>query len=106
MWVCDEKRGAHVGRRAMEMKIQRRRKMRRPKRRCLDRERIYIKEKALSADKCTIVLYGGVDPMCHRISTPHNSGNKMKRNEEVEGHRKQQANSNSCLDTFLYVVVQ
>ena len=40
----------YVGRRAMEIKVQGRRKRRRPKRRWLDRVRDDIKEKGLSAD--------------------------------------------------------
>ena len=31
--------------------------------------------------KCTTVLHGGV---CHRTSTPHKSGDKMKRNLLVD----------------------
>ena len=46
VWACDEKRGVHyVGRRAMEMKVQRRGKIGRPKRRWLGRVWDDIKEK-------------------------------------------------------------
>ena len=41
----------YVGRRAMEMKVQGRRKIGRPKRRWFDRVRDDIKEKGLSADE-------------------------------------------------------
>ena len=41
----------YVGRRAMEMKVQRRRKRGRPNRRWLDKVNYDIKEKGLSADK-------------------------------------------------------
>ena len=41
----------YVGRRAMEMKVQGRRKRGRPKRRCLDKANGDIKEKGLSADE-------------------------------------------------------
>ena len=58
----------YVGRRAMEKKVQGRRKRGRHKRRWLDKAKDDIKEKGLSAD-------GGV---CHRTSTPHKSGSKMK----------------------------
>ena len=56
----------YVGRRAMDMKVQRRRKRGRPERRRLDKGMM----------KSTTMLRGGV---CHRTSTPHKSGNKMKR---------------------------
>ena len=67
----------YVGRRAMEMKVQGRRKRGRPKRRWLDKVKDDIKEKGLSADHVydTTVLHGGV---CHHTSTPHKSGIKMK----------------------------
>ena len=41
----------YVGRRAMEMKVQGRRKRGRPKRICLDKVKDAIKEKGLSADE-------------------------------------------------------
>ena len=50
VWVCGEKRGHYVGRRAMEMKVQGRRKRGRPMRRWLDKVKDDIKEKGLSAD--------------------------------------------------------
>ena len=56
------------------MKVQGRRKRGRPKRRWLDKVKDAIKEKGLLADD-EYVLHGGV---CHRTSTPHKSGNKMK----------------------------
>ena len=31
--------------------------------------------------KCTTVLHGGV---CHRTSTPHKSGNKMKERQKIQ----------------------
>ena len=45
-----------IGRMAMEMKVQGRRKRRRPKRRWLDRVRGDIKEKGLSGRECTTEL--------------------------------------------------
>ena len=52
--ACDAKRGTlrrpYVGRRAMVMKVQGRRKRGRPKRRWLDKVKDDIKEKGLSAD--------------------------------------------------------
>ena len=45
-------------------------------RKWLDRARDDIKEKGLSGRKCMTVLHGGV---CHRTSTPHKSGNMIKR---------------------------
>ena len=47
----------------------------------MDKVKDDIKDKGLSADDvyalmmCTPVLHGGI---CHRTSTPHKSGNKMK----------------------------
>ena len=38
-----------------------------------------IKEKGLSADDVYDQLHGGV---CHRTSTPHKSGNKMKKKKK------------------------
>ena len=52
------------------MKVQGRRKRGRPKIRGLGKVKNDIKEKRLST-----VLHGGV---CHRTSTPHKSGNKIK----------------------------
>ena len=52
VWACAEKRERHyVGRRAMVMKVQERRKRGRPKRRCLDKVKDDIKEKGLSAQE-------------------------------------------------------
>ena len=48
VWACDAKRGTLVGRRAMVMKVQR--KKGRPKRRWLDKDKDDIKEKGMSAD--------------------------------------------------------
>ena len=49
VWAYDEKRGTlYVGRRAMAMKVQGRRKRGRPKRRWLDNVNDDIKEKGLS----------------------------------------------------------
>ena len=59
----------YVGRMAMVMKVQGRRKRGRPKRRWMDKVKDDIKEKGLTE------LHGGV---CHRTSTPHKSGIKMK----------------------------
>ena len=67
----------YVGRRAMEMTVQWRRKRGRPKRRRLDRVRDDIKEQGLS------MLHGGG---CHRTSTPHKNGNKMKRQQFCRKH--------------------
>ena len=49
--ACDEKRGEYVGRRAVEMKVQRRSKRGRPKRMWLGGVRNDIKEKGLSAEE-------------------------------------------------------
>ena len=65
----------YVGRRAMVMKVQGRRKIGRPKRRWLDKVKDDIKEKGLSADVVYDRVHGDV---CHRTSTPYKSGNKMK----------------------------
>ena len=56
-----------VGRRAMEMKVQWRRKRGRPKRRWLDKVKDDIKERDCRLIMCTTVLHGGV---CHHTSTP------------------------------------
>ena len=69
----------YIGRRTMAMEVQERRKRGRPKRRLLDRVRGDIKEKGLSRRKCTMELYEGV---YHETSTPHKSGNNMKRMKE------------------------
>ena len=76
VWTCDEKRGT-LCRRVMQ--VQRRRKRGRPKRRWLEKVKDDIKEKGLSGRKCTTVLHGGV---CHRTSTTHKSGNKMKKKKK------------------------
>ena len=55
------------------MTVQGRRKRGRPKRIWLDKVKDDIKDCRLM--KCTTVLHGGV---CHRTSTAHKSGNKMK----------------------------
>ena len=65
----------YVGRRAMVMKVQGRSKRGRPKRRWLNRGRDDIKEKG----ECTTLVHGGV---CHRASTTHKRGNKMKKKKE------------------------
>ena len=64
-----------VGRRAMVMKVQGRRKRGRPKRRWLDKVKEDIKGRDCRLMLCTTELHGGV---CHRTSTPHKSGNKVK----------------------------
>ena len=63
------------------MKVQGRRKRGRPKRRWLDKVKDDIKEKGLSADDVYDQLHGGV---CHRTSTPHKSGNKMKEKKKIQ----------------------
>ena len=50
VWACDAKREHYVGRRAMVMEVQGRRKRGRPKKRLLDKVKDDIKEKGLSAD--------------------------------------------------------
>ena len=65
----------YVGRRAMVIKEHGRRKRGIPKRRWLDKERMISKRRDCRLTMCTTVLHGGV---CHRTSTPHKSGNKMK----------------------------
>ena len=57
------------------MKVQGSRKRGRPKRRSLHRVKDNIKDNC-PGRKCTAMLNGGV---CHRTSTPHKSGNNMKR---------------------------
>ena len=57
------------------MEEQGRRKSGRPKRRWLDNVKDDIKERDCRLMMCTTVLHGGV---CHRTSTPHKSGIKMK----------------------------
>ena len=71
------------------MKVQGRRKRRRPKRRWLDRVRDDIKEKRLSGGggvggEYTTVLHGRA---CHRTPTPHKSRNTMKRRRKKEKKR-------------------
>ena len=68
--------GQFVGRRSMVMKVQGRRKRRRPKRRWLDKVEDDIKENGLSADD----VYDRATwmRMPSYIATPHKSGNKMK----------------------------
>ena len=51
----------------------------------MDKVQDDINEKGLSADEVyTTVLYGGV---CHRTSTPHKSGNKMKVKNKCVDHQ-------------------
>ena len=57
------------------MKVQGRRKRRRPKRRWLDKVKDDIKEKGLSADE---VYARARRRLCYRTSTPQKSGNNMK----------------------------
>ena len=59
----------YVGRMAMVMKVQGRRKRGRPKRRWLDKVKEILKRRDCRLMMCTTVLHGGV---CH------NSGNKME----------------------------
>ena len=66
----------YVGRRAMEMRVQRTRKRGRPKRRWFDKVKDDIKEKGLSADE--VYDRDTWRAVCHRTSTPHKSGNKIK----------------------------
>ena len=73
----------YVGRRAMVMKVQVRRKRARPKRSWLDKVKDDIKEKGCRLMMCTTVLHGGV---CHRTSTPHKIGNKMKEKKKIISH--------------------
>ena len=71
----------YVGRRAMVMKVQGRRKRGRPKRRWLDKVKDDIKEKDCRLMMCMTELHGGV---CHRTSTPHKSWNKMKEKKMLQ----------------------
>ena len=66
----------YVGRRAMEMIIQRRRKRGRPKRTGLG---MIPKRRDCQRRKCTTVLRGGI---CHRTSTPHKNWTKIKRKKK------------------------
>ena len=63
------------------MKVQGRRKRGRPKRRWLDKVKDDIKEKRLSADDVyDRATWRRMSPfIVHRTSTPHKSGNKMKK---------------------------
>ena len=80
VWACDDKRGTLRGKEAMVMQVQGRRKRGRPKRRWLVKVKDDIKEKGLCRlMMCTTVLHGGV---CHRTSTPHKSGNKIKKKKK------------------------
>ena len=74
---CDEKEEPYVGRRAMEMKVQGRRKRERPKRRWLNKVRDYIKEKGPWAEE----VYDRAT--WRHTSTPHKSGDKMKRKKKL-----------------------
>ena len=69
----------YIGMRAMEMKVQWRRKRGRPNRRWLDKVKDDIKQKILSWRKYTTVLHGGV---YYHTSTPHKNGNKMNRKKK------------------------
>ena len=77
VWACDEKIGTLRRKEGDGMKVQGRRKRGRPKRRWLDKVKDDIKEKGLSVDDVydSATVQGGV---CHRTSTPHKSGNKIK----------------------------
>ena len=66
----------YVGRRAMVMKVQRRRKRGRLKRSRLDNVKDYIKENGQSADD--VYHRATLRHIYHRTSTLHKSGNKMK----------------------------
>ena len=70
----------YVGRRAMKMKVQGRRKRGRPKRRWLDKANDYNKENGLSADE---VYDRATCSLCHYTSTPHKSGNTTTRTNIV-----------------------
>ena len=62
------------------MKEYGRRNRGRPNRRWLDKVDDGIKEKGCRLIKCTAVLHGGI---CHRTSTPHIGGNKMKEKKKL-----------------------
>ena len=64
----------------MKVGLQGRRKRGRPKRRWLDNVNYDSKRRDCRLTKCTTVLHGGV---CYRTSTPHKSGNKMKKKKFV-----------------------
>ena len=78
----------YVGRRALVMIVQGRRKRGRPKRRWLDKVKDDIKERDCRLMMCMTELHGGV---CHRTSTPHKSGNKMKEKKKKK-HRCENTN--------------
>ncbi len=85
---CDEKRGAlRIGIGAVEIKVQRRRKRGRPKKRWLDKVKDDIKEKRLSVDEVYDRATWRRIVICHRTSTPHKSGNNMKKRLSRE-HRE------------------
>ena len=77
MSVYDRREEHYVGRRAMEMKVQGRRKRGRHKIRWLDNVKDDIKEKGLSADE--VYDRATLRGVRHRTSTPHNSGLKTKK---------------------------
>ena len=70
----------YVGRRAMVMKVQGRRKRGRPTRKWLDKVKDDIKEKGLSAHD---VYDGSTRRRMSSSSSPHKSGNKMKEKKRV-----------------------
>ena len=70
----------YVGRRAMVMKVQGRRKRGRPKRRWLDKVKDDIKDEGPCGRKYMTELHGGV---YRQTSSPHKSGTKLKRRKTV-----------------------
>ena len=87
--------GHYVGRRAMVMKVQGRRKRGRPNRRWLDKVKDNTKEKGLSADD----VYDRATSrrMSSYIATPHKSGNKMKEKKRKNSRPTQVIVSNMLL---------
>ena len=93
----------YIGRRAMEMKVQGRRKRGRPKRRWLDKVKDDIKERRdCRLMMCMTVLHGGI---CHRTSTTHQSGNKVKENKKKCVHYLSWRSTSCDCDTHIIDVV-
>ena len=76
VWACDAKKGTHVGRRAMVMKVPGKGREEDIREDGWTKKRMISKRRDCRLMMCTTVLHGGV---CHCTSTPHKSGNNMKK---------------------------